>query len=66
MARGSKTKTRLPARKRDVALSEAEGLVLESIKAQHPEWVDPQSGECAQCVTYEHALARGDGDGSGE
>lgn len=53
------TESGLPARKRDTALCAAEEIVLESIKAQHPEWVDEASGECAQCVAYEHELARG-------
>lgn len=46
-------------RKRDVALGEAENLFLETLRAGHPEWIDPETGECSRCVTYEHELASG-------
>lgn len=37
-------------------IEQAHETVIESLKAQHPDWVD-ENGECARCVAYEYALA---------
>jgi len=37
-------------------IERAHETVIESLKSQHPDWVDEQ-GECPRCVAYEYELA---------
>ena len=34
---------------------EFEAYVLDVIKSEHPEWIEPD-GDCARCVAYYHSL----------
>jgi hypothetical protein len=37
-------------------IERAQETVIESLKSQHPDWVD-EKGECPRCVAYEYELA---------
>lgn len=46
-----------PERKAHTALHRASELTTSALKSSHPDWVDPESGECPQCVARAHELA---------